>query len=67
MTDFMLLKARSEFPHSVVKALHAIILKLRNFMLRNDDVDLLALRYTLVTLGDFSTKICWNNSHSSTQ
>ena len=49
----MLLKARSEFPHSVVKALHAIILTLRNFMLRNDDVDLLALRYTLVTLGDF--------------
>jgi len=43
-------------------------------MLRNDDVDLLALRYTLVTLGDFSggsiifqQKICWNNSHSSAQ
>ena len=53
----MLVKVRSEFPHSVVKALHVVILrliKLGNFRLRNDDQL-------------FWTKICWNNSFSSVQ
>ena len=36
----MLLKDRSEFPHSIVKALHVVILhliKLGNFRMRDDD------------------------------
>ena len=49
----MLLKVRSEFPHSGTARYNIALNKVENE--RNDDVNfLLVLRFTLVTLGDFS-------------
>ena len=66
----MLVKARRVFPRSVVKGMHVIII------LRSIKKDIMTLTFycpyvlrwfgQVIFLGDtyFSTKICWNNSHS---